>query len=97
MTVPAYSKMPLAYPVRVGTLFTLSTVGDVRRFIAKQLPPEFRAFSTWQYVDGLAEEAAASGDANDLTIALKLALMIGGALGKQPANIKPLRRRKATI
>jgi hypothetical protein len=55
---------------------TLATVGAVRDLIVKRLPEESRQKSTWQYVAGLALDAARGGDGADLSIALRLVLSL---------------------
>jgi hypothetical protein len=57
-------------------ILTLATVGDVRDLIVKRLPAESREKSTWQYVAGLALDAAYGGDGADLSIALRMVLSL---------------------
>ena len=59
-------------------VLTLATVGDVRELIVKRLPEESRQKSTWQYVAGLALDAANGGDGADLSIGLRMVLMLEG-------------------
>ena len=59
-------------------ILTLATVGNVRELIVKRLPEESRQKSTWQYVAGIALDAANGGDAADLSIALRMVLSLEG-------------------
>jgi hypothetical protein len=59
-------------------ILTLATVGDVRELIVKRLPEESRQKSQWQYVAGLALDAANGGDGADLLIALRMVLSLEG-------------------
>jgi hypothetical protein len=59
-------------------ILTIATVGDVRELIVKRLPEESRQKSTWQYVAGLALDAANGGDDNDLSITLRMVLSLEG-------------------
>src|SRR5271154_5282995 len=56
---------PLPQPLQIlngdKPIMTLATVGDVRELIAKRLPEDSRKKSTWQYVAGLALDAANGG------------------------------------
>jgi hypothetical protein len=54
----------------------LATVGDVRDLIVKRLPKKSRQKSTWQYVAGLALDAA--NGAADLSSALRMVLSMEG-------------------
>jgi hypothetical protein len=73
---------PLPQPVHIfdgdKPILTLATVGDVRELIVKRLPEESRQKTTWQYVAGLALDAANGGDCEDLSIALRMVLSLEG-------------------
>jgi hypothetical protein len=64
-------------------MLTLAAVGDVRELVVKRLPEESRAKSTWQYVAGLALDAANGGDGADLSIALRMVLSFEGIACRQ--------------
>jgi hypothetical protein len=57
---------------------TLATAGDVRELIVKRPPEESRVKSTWQYVAGLALDAANGADGADLSVALRMVLSLKG-------------------
>ncbi|HTC04881.1 MAG TPA: hypothetical protein VK749_15870 [Xanthobacteraceae bacterium] len=59
-------------------ILTLATVGDVRELIVKRLPEESRQKTTWQYVAGLALDAANGADGVDLSVALRMVLSFEG-------------------
>jgi hypothetical protein len=59
-------------------VLTLATVGDVRDLIVKRLPEESRQKDSWQYVAGLALDAANGGDSVDLSVALRMVLSMEG-------------------
>jgi hypothetical protein len=73
---------PLPQPLHIfdgdKPLLTLATVADVRALILHRLPEESRQKSTWQYVAGLALDAANGGDGADLSIALRMVLSLEG-------------------
>ena len=73
---------PLPQPLHIldgdKPILTLATVGDVRELIVKRLPEESREKSTWQYVAGLALDAANGGGGVDLSVALRLVLSFEG-------------------
>jgi hypothetical protein len=73
---------PLPAPLQIldgdKPILTLATVGDARELIVKRLPEESREKSTWQYVAGLALDAANGGDGADLSIALRMVLSLEG-------------------
>jgi hypothetical protein len=48
----------------------------VRTLIEKHLPKETRAKSTWQHVEAELNNAAVSGDATQLSIALQMVLQL---------------------
>ena len=80
-TRPDWSR-PLPQPLQIldsdKPILTLATIGDVRELIVKRLPEESRQKSTWQYVAGLALDAANDGDGADLSIALRMVLSLEG-------------------
>ena len=53
----------------------LTTLADVRDFL-KHIPKERRQFDTWQHVEAELEKAAAGGDATQVSIALRMVLML---------------------
>jgi hypothetical protein len=59
-------------------ILTLATAGDVRDLIVKRRPEESRQKSTWQYVAGLALDAANGADGADLSVALRMVLSLEG-------------------
>jgi hypothetical protein len=85
---------PLPAPLQIlderdKTILTLATVSDVRELIVKRLPEESQKKSTWQYVAGLALNAANGADGADLSIALRMGLSLEpGAFAFWPA-MKP--------
>jgi hypothetical protein len=78
---PDWSR-PLPAPLQIldddKPILTLATAGDVRDLIVKRLPEESRQKSTWQYVAGLALDAANGADSADLSIALRMVLLMEG-------------------
>jgi hypothetical protein len=72
--------LPAALQILDGDkpILTLATVGDVRDLIVNRLPEESRQKSTWQYVAGLALNAANGADGADLSIALRMVLSLEG-------------------
>ena len=54
---------------------TLKTVADVRELL-KHVPPDRSRLSTWQYVEKCLNEAAASGDAAGLSVALQIVFQL---------------------
>jgi len=78
---PDWSR-PLPSPLQIldgdKPILTLATVGDVRDLIVKRLPEESRQKETWQYVAGIALDAANGGNAADLSIALRMVLSLEG-------------------
>jgi hypothetical protein len=75
--------LPLAQPLQIldehyKPILTLKTVADVRALILKRLPEESRQKDTWQYVAGLALDAANGADGAGLSIALRMVLGLEG-------------------
>jgi len=56
----------------------LVTLADVRKLIKKHLPKDRRERPTWRHVAAQLDEAAAGGDTADVSIALRMALMLEG-------------------
>ena len=56
----------------------LRTLADVRELVEKHLPADYRQKDTWQHVAAQLAEAAGGGDIMDVSIALRLALMLEG-------------------
>jgi hypothetical protein len=62
--------------LKIPTITTLRTLGDIRELVERRLPPEFRERSTWQHVADRLHHAARGGDVNDAVIALRLVLQL---------------------
>ena len=72
---PDWSR-PLPRPLKIPTVTTLRTLGDVRDLVQRHLPAECRERHTWRHVaDGL-DHAARGGDVEDAVIALRLVLQL---------------------
>jgi hypothetical protein len=73
---------PLPQPLQIldgdKPILTLATVGDVRDLIVKRLPEESRQKDSWQYVAGVALDAANGADGADLSVALRMVLSLEG-------------------
>ena len=54
----------------------LVTLADVRQLLEKHLPADYREKDFWQHVAAQLAEAASGGDIMDVSIALRLALML---------------------
>ena len=65
----------LSRPV-IPTVMTLKTLADVRELL-RHLPEDRRARPTWRHVAEL-DRAAAGADPIDVSIALRMALMLEG-------------------
>ena len=63
---------PLPNPLVIPDVATLRTLADVRTLIEKHFLKETRAKSTWQHVEAELDNAAASGDTTQVSIALQL-------------------------
>jgi hypothetical protein len=53
----------------------LTTLGAARDFL-KRIPKERRQFDTWQHVEAELKKAAAGGDATQVSVALRMVLML---------------------
>jgi predicted nucleic acid-binding protein len=72
---PNWSR-PLPRPLKISTITTLHTLGDVRELVERRLPPEFRERDTWRHVANRLHHAARGGDINDAVIALAVGTLI---------------------
>ena len=68
---------PLPRPLLIPTVMTLKTLANVRELI-RHLPEDRRARPTWRHVTAELERAAAGADMADVSIALRMALMLEG-------------------
>jgi hypothetical protein len=70
-------RRPLPRPIVIPKVMTLSTLEDVRALVHRHLP--YRSKQTWQRVASITT-AAARGQlpADDVAVALKLVLSMGG-------------------
>jgi hypothetical protein len=69
---------PLTRPLDVPGIMKLKTLADVHELL-RHLPKEYRAKSTWQYVEKQLNEAAhGTIDAIDVAVPLRMALMLEG-------------------
>jgi hypothetical protein len=66
----------LPRPLKISTITTLHTLGDVRELVERRLPPEFRERVTWRHVADRLHSAARGGDIDDAMIALRLVLQL---------------------
>lgn len=72
--------VPLTKPLRLREIdLPLETTADVRRLL-RHLPAEYRALHTWQHVEREVEEAEKSGEAESVSVALKMVLMMSNLL-----------------
>jgi len=55
---------------------TLAMLADVRALIEKHLPQDRRKRSTWRHVVAELDKTAAGADTADVSIALRIALML---------------------
>ena len=67
---------PLPRPLIIPGVMKLRTLADVRELVEKHLPADYRQKDTWQHVAAQLAEAASGGDIMDVSIALRLALML---------------------
>jgi hypothetical protein len=74
MPRPNWSR-PLPRPLTIPTVMDLVTLADVRKLLGL-LPKEARAKSTWQHVEAELDKAAAGADPADVSVALRLVLML---------------------
>jgi hypothetical protein len=66
---------PLPRPLTIPSVMTLRTLSDVRELM-RHLPMEHRSRPTWRHVATELDKAAAGADTADLSIALRMALML---------------------
>ena len=74
-TRPDWSRR-LPRPLQIPNVMKLVTLSDVRELIEKHLPADYRQKDTWQHVAAQVAEAASGGNIVDVSIALRLALML---------------------
>ncbi len=74
MPRPNWSRR-LARPLVIPTIMTITTLADVRELL-RHLPEDRRARPTWRHVAAELDKAAAGADTADVSIALRLALML---------------------
>jgi hypothetical protein len=67
---------PLPRPLVIPEVMTLTTLADVRALIEKHLPANRWERSTWRHVAAELDKAAAGADTVDVSIALRMALMV---------------------
>jgi hypothetical protein len=67
---------PLPRPLIISGIMKLRTLADVRELVEKHLPADYRQKDTWKHVAAQLAEAASGGDVMDVSIALRLALML---------------------
>ena len=72
---PNWSR-PLPRPLQIPNVMKLITLADVRELVEKHLPADYRQKDTWQHVAAQLADAASGGDIMDVSIALRLALML---------------------
>ena len=75
MHVPDWSRA-LPRPLQIPNVMKLVTLADVRELVEKHLPADYRQKHTWRHVAAQLAEAAEGGDIVDVSIALRLALML---------------------
>ena len=79
MGVPKRSRhdwsRPLPRPLVIPEVMTLVTLADVRELM-RHLPEDRRERPTWRHVAAELDKAAAGADTADVSIALRMALMI---------------------
>ncbi len=73
---PDWSR-PLPQRIVIPTVATLTTLADVRVLIA-HLPDDHRDDPAWRHIAAQIEQAAAGVEAEDLGIALRMALILEG-------------------
>jgi hypothetical protein len=74
---PNWSR-PLPQPLIIPDVMTLVTLADVRALIERHLPQDRRERSTWRHVAAELDKAAAGGDTADVSIALRMTLILEG-------------------
>jgi hypothetical protein len=67
---------PLPRPLIIPGVMKLRTLADVRELVEKHLPADYRQKDTWQHVAAQLAEAASGRDIMDVSIALRLVLML---------------------
>lgn len=68
--------IPLTKPLRLRDIeLPLETTADVRRLL-RHLPADYRAMHTWQHVEREVEEAEKSGEAESVSVAVKMVLIM---------------------
>jgi hypothetical protein len=66
---------PLTRPLTIPGVMKLRTLADVRTLIG-HLPKAARAQDRWQYIQRELQQAAVTGDAKQVSIALQMAMML---------------------
>ena len=74
-TRPDWS-LRLPRPLQIPNVMKLVALADVREFLEKHLPADYREKDSWRPIAAQLAEAAGSGDIKDVSIALRLALML---------------------
>lgn len=75
MARPNWSRK-LPRPLKIPTITTLHTLGDIRELVERHLPPECRERDTWRHVSRQLTEAAKGGDIDDEIVSLRLVLQL---------------------
>ena len=73
----------LPRPLQIPNVMKLVTLADVRELVEKHLPADYRQKDTWQYGAAQLAEAAKGGNIMDVSISLRLALMLEKVLCQQ--------------
>jgi hypothetical protein len=66
----------LPRPLKIPTVTTLHTLGDVRELVERHLPAECRERDTWRRVTDRMNRAARGGDIDEAVVALRLVLQL---------------------
>jgi hypothetical protein len=74
MTAPPDWTLAMPMPLVIPKVMTLTTLGDVREWMKKHLPPETRAKSRWQHVAKCIESAARGGNRVEASAVLRMVL-----------------------
>ena len=69
-------------PLTIPEVADLHTIGDVRDLLT-HLPERCRDKSTWQHVIACLEEAALGGDTQNVSVPLRLVLVLEGVECRQ--------------
>jgi len=72
------SSPALPRPIVIPRIMTIASLADVRALVEKHLPAHHRDKLPWQHVADELKAAASSGKTADVSIALRLALMLDG-------------------